>query len=127
MPKVPVTYCRCGRRKRGGSLCRECQRRKLQRLHDSVPDSERKLYRMQAWKKLRQLVLDQQPWCATPGCSLPAVEVDHITPRSRGGDFWDRDNLQGLCRGCHRRKSAREAGPARAGTPRRGAGGRSDL
>ena len=36
------------------------------------------------------------------------LECDHIVPLDRGGDAWDLDNLQSLCRGCHIAKTGRE-------------------
>lgn len=42
-------------------------------------------------------------------CSGLAQHVDHIIPHR--GDlrlFWDRTNWQGLCVGCHNRKTAQE-------------------
>lgn len=58
---------------------------------------------------LRASVLADNPWCVQcqqRGQLVVAVDIDHITPH--GGDwdrFWDRANLQGLCRGCHTRKT----------------------
>lgn len=37
-----------------------------------------------------------------------AWEVDHITPVSRGGDYFDKANLWTLCVPCHRAKTAAE-------------------
>ena len=36
-------------------------------------------------------------------------EVDHIVPIADGGDPWDPENLQALCRRCHRAKTSAEA------------------
>ena len=33
------------------------------------------------------------------------LDVDHIIPKSLGGDEWDHNNLQVLCRICHAEKS----------------------
>lgn len=38
-----------------------------------------------------------------------AVEVDHIVPRSRGGDYYDLDNLQLTHHRCNRQKGAKMA------------------
>ena len=59
------------------------------------------------YRLLWRRVLRQQPLCAT-GCGRAAVEVDHIVPLHRGGSLFDRANLQGLCRRCHRLKTAAE-------------------
>ena len=46
------------------------------------------------------------------------MELDHIRPPRRGGAVWDPENLQSLCRGCHKVKSdgelARPESPDRA-------------
>lgn len=57
------------------------------------------------WGKLRLMVLRAQPACAV--CGQPATDVDHITPKSRGGTD-NLDNLQSLCHACHTRKTMRE-------------------
>lgn len=59
------------------------------------------------YQALRLRVLREQPLCATD-CGRASVEVDHIVPLHRGGALMDRANLQGLCGGCHRVKTARE-------------------
>lgn len=61
------------------------------------------------WSKLRKMVLAQQPICRVDGCWEPSTEVDHILPRRRGGTD-DLDNLQGLCKACHSRKTVKEDG-----------------
>jgi 5-methylcytosine-specific restriction protein A len=39
---------------------------------------------------------------------MPSTEVDHKTPhRGAYALFWDRQNLQGLCKRCHARKTQR--------------------
>lgn len=59
------------------------------------------------WRKLRKMVLAAQPLCVR--CDRPAKHVDHIVPRSQGGDD-SMANLQALCATCHNRKTAREDG-----------------
>jgi 5-methylcytosine-specific restriction protein A len=62
------------------------------------------------WEALRQQVL-RADWycvaCAAAGRVSYATEVDHIVPRTRGGAD-ALENLQGLCRACHARKTGRE-------------------
>jgi HNH endonuclease. len=36
-------------------------------------------------------------------------DVDHIQPIRLGGEVYDLDNLQTLCKSCHNRKSGKEA------------------
>lgn len=71
-----------------------------------------------AWRKKRAAVLKRDRYLCQcddcKGCHLPASEVDHITPKSRGGtdDFY---NLQSLNIDCHKAKTQREAVEARLG------------
>ena len=44
------------------------------------------------------------------------LQVDHITPVTQGGTH-DITNLQALCEGCHRRKTATEGGRRPAAPP----------
>ncbi len=50
-----------------------------------------------------------------------ATECDHIIPKSAGGSD-DVENLQPICRACHKRKTAREAAEARGHQPRQAIG-----
>jgi 5-methylcytosine-specific restriction enzyme A len=60
------------------------------------------------WRKLRDLVLHEEPICRV--CKRKAsTDVDHIVPKSRGGTD-ARANLQGLCKPCHSTKTAKEDG-----------------
>jgi 5-methylcytosine-specific restriction protein A len=70
----------------------------------------RKLYNTSLWKRLRIMVLKEQPLCKAckkQGRFIPATDVDHI--KDHKGDaslFFDYDNLQALCHECHSRKTA---------------------
>ena len=64
------------------------------------------------WRRLRISALERDRWlcqqCIKHDLVVPAVDVDHIIPRNRGGpDLLH--NLQSLCRSCHCRKTARES------------------
>ena len=62
------------------------------------------------WQKLRADYLRRHPLCRSceaKGRIKPANEVDHIQPRSRGGQDAE-ENLQPLCKPCHSRKTGRE-------------------
>lgn len=63
------------------------------------------------WRKLRTQILQRDDYlcvsCRAAGRLVPATDVDHIVPKSQGGTDTP-DNLQSLCKPCHRRKTATE-------------------
>ena len=64
------------------------------------------------WRRLRRMMLSEQPLCADPfGVHgedvVLATEVDHVIPRRRGGQDTPA-NLQCLCKPCHSRKTMSE-------------------
>ncbi len=59
------------------------------------------------WTHLRRAILERDGWRCRE-CGAYGNEVDHIRPLHKGGDPWDSDNLQTLCRSCHIAKTARE-------------------
>lgn len=64
------------------------------------------------WQKIRKLVLARDPCCKIcerQGRLAVSTDVDHITPKSKGGTD-DMGNLQGACHSCHSRKTATEDG-----------------
>ena len=66
-------------------------------------------YRTERWKRMRRAYLAEHPYCEH--CGALAVDLDHIIPhRGDSNLFWSRGNWQGLCKGCHSRKTAREDG-----------------
>ena len=71
-----------------------------------------KFYQSTAWRKLRNLKLEQCPFCEE--CQRRVITtlaqvVDHIIPINRGGAKLDMANLQSLCHPCHNRKSGIES------------------
>jgi 5-methylcytosine-specific restriction protein A len=82
-----------------------CPQHATQKEQTRYNAATRKWYSTEDWRILRLTVLAEQPVCMD--CKVaPSVEVDHIVPHR--GDyvlFWDRDNLQGLCKQCHGRKT----------------------
>ena len=67
------------------------------------------------WRAVRRRVLIRDGWRCTE-CGRPGrLEVDHRVPLERGGDPWELDNLQSLCRDCHHGKTRREFGKQVAG------------
>jgi len=85
----------------------------LEREHRRPNRDARRWYYLARWVHpewgLRAQVLADSPWCVScqqAGRLEVATDVDHIVPHdSDPGRFWDRANLQGLCRGCHTRKT----------------------
>ena len=65
------------------------------------------------WDKKRLFILARDDRlcqvCLGKGRTTPAQEVDHITPKAKGGTDED-DNLQSICVSCHREKTTRENG-----------------
>ena len=64
------------------------------------------------WKRIRLEHLAEEPLCRS--CKKHdrvtlAEEVDHIKPLWEGGQEYDRDNLQSLCKNCHIDKTSKEA------------------
>lgn len=69
------------------------------------------VYNSSRHRKGRIAYLKENPLCAEclkKGKTEEATEFDHIQPINQGGDAWDIDNKQGLCKSCHARKSAKE-------------------
>lgn len=66
-----------------------------------------------AWQKMAAAYLVEHPWCVdclSHGLYVPATEVDHIEPFQDKDDprRLDWENLQGLCKRCHSRKTAKD-------------------
>jgi 5-methylcytosine-specific restriction enzyme A len=62
------------------------------------------------WRRLRAMILSRDPLCTT--CLQadrlnPSVMVDHVVPKSLGGED-SLENLRGICRRCHEVKTSRE-------------------
>jgi 5-methylcytosine-specific restriction endonuclease McrA len=55
------------------------------------------------WRKIRDEVLARDGWMCQRCGEDSNLEVDHITERQHGGDD-QLENLQTLCRNCHKHK-----------------------
>lgn len=92
----------------------EAQRAERQAYFNQSPERKQssKLYGSAAWVAMRTSQLRREPLCRTckaAGRITEATEVDHITPhRNNAKLFFDRLNLQSLCKSCHSAKTARE-------------------
>ena len=73
------------------------------------------------WVKLRLRILRRDGYlcqqCRRDGRPTPATDVDHIIPKAKDGTD-DPDNLEALCKPCHKAKTAREALEAQGIKPR---------
>jgi 5-methylcytosine-specific restriction enzyme A len=67
------------------------------------------LYHSQAWRELRLDVLREAGYrCVTPRCANPATIADHkVSHRGDAALFFDRQNLQAMCKPCHDLKTWR--------------------
>ena len=59
-----------------------------------------------AWRRLREVILFRDPLCVC-GCGRPSTDVDHINNDPTDNDM---DNLAGMARECHSRKTQRDQG-----------------
>ena len=115
MPMAPASPCPQPGCPERVPCPRHARTRALEKEHRRSNRTVRKWYYRDWWVNpqwgLRIQVLSENPWCVEcqqHGRLEPATDVDHIIPH--GGDearFRDRANLQGLCRGCHTRKTRR--------------------
>jgi 5-methylcytosine-specific restriction endonuclease McrA len=71
----------------------------------------RKVYNSKGWKQVRAYILGLNPFCSECKNNY-ALDVDHINPLHeiylKGGDPFDPENLRGLCKQCHGKKSHTE-------------------
>lgn len=68
-----------------------------------------KFYQSKLWRDTRKHFLAVYPLCKRCqelGKVVEATVVDHIFPRSQGGDSLSWSNLQGLCKKCNGIKTA---------------------
>jgi 5-methylcytosine-specific restriction protein A len=66
------------------------------------------------WDKLRDRYMREHPLCAhclamKPQRVTEAAHLDHVTPKAKGGTDAD-ENLQALCKACHKLKTLRDRG-----------------
>jgi 5-methylcytosine-specific restriction endonuclease McrA len=67
-----------------------------------------KFYNTQAWRKLSLSYKMKHPVCEVDECTQPSYYTDHIVPVADGGDKWDTDNFQALCKSCNGSKTAKQ-------------------
>lgn len=105
----------CGCITSAKSYCPVCEKKRVARRWQSFQQKRRargeNIYNTKAWQVLRLTALERDRWlcqeCLRQGIYTSATDVDHIVPRSLGGSD-DLENLQSLCRDCHKRKTFEE-------------------
>lgn len=106
MPTAPLHPCpgspSCPHRVRAGM----CPQHSLQKERTRYNRDTRKWYYTPRWKQLRLLVITEQNHQCPCGHVVLEMDVDHIVRHN--GDpalFWERANLQAMCKSCHSRKT----------------------
>lgn len=107
-PKRPCSYPGCGRLAVSEQHCGEHQKLmdKQYNKYERDPASNKRYGR--AWKRIRDRYIKAHPLCEEcekQGLIVPAEEVHHILPLSKGGSSYQ-DNLMALCKTCHSRITA---------------------
>ncbi|MDO5769444.1 MAG: HNH endonuclease [Psychrobacter sp.] len=114
MPSTPCRHPRCPNlttRKDKGYCDEHADQRSNWTKHQGRHGSSSERGYGHLWRKLRKTILRRDDYlcvaCKRTGRLVPATDVDHIIPKSQGGTD-DPDNLQSLCKSCHRHKTATE-------------------
>jgi len=66
------------------------------------------------WQQTRRRVFKRDKFRCRKCGKAGRLEADHIKPVTQGGEFWDPENIQSLCRTCHIEKTAGETVERRA-------------
>ena len=77
-------------------------------LANSEEPMARKPWYEGPWKKIRLEILERDHrrcQIKGPGCTGEASEVDHITPVSMGGQWWEHENLRASCSRCNQMRN----------------------
>ena len=72
---------------------------------------QNKLYATKGWRKLRMAIINRRGGQCVECGSTPLdqhIHLDHIKPLAEGGEAFNEENIQILCRACHGRKTAKE-------------------
>jgi 5-methylcytosine-specific restriction protein A len=109
---MPQQFCAepgCGVLVAGGRCAAHGSRSRV-RLESPTYARAHRWYGSARWQRLRLEVLQAEPLCGrcrARGRTTPTVDVDHIVKHDGDADrFWNRRNLQGLCKACHSVKTA---------------------
>ena len=72
-------------------------------MHSGTYKQPKPVYRGK-WQTVRKRILERDNHTCQiglPGCTVHANTVDHITPVSWGGSWYDQDNLRAACKHCN--------------------------
>ena len=97
---MPILFkrCKCGARiKITQRMCERCRA--------SASAEANKMYNVFGRNKEADKFYQSKEWKA---CGKPTEIIDHIVPIEYGGAALNLDNLQGLCRSCHNKKTAQD-------------------
>lgn len=104
MPMLPPKHRPYQGKSHGETLAKK-RKREVERKR--YLDGKSNLYKTQRWQRLRKMVIAEQPICIVEGCSRLTTDVDHVLPhRGKEELFFAYDNLQGMCKKHHSRKTA---------------------
>ena len=73
--------------------------------------SNESLYNTSRWRKLRNTILKEHPYCSKCGISIKEAQLDlhHIVPARGNIDlFYEESNCIPICKSCHRIITAKE-------------------
>ena len=114
MVEFPRACISCGRAIPNQAHAAWCPRG---RAWKTRPKKNQQLYSGD-WPVLVKQILRRDPWCMLrgTGCERLSVEVDHIVAVSDGGTN-DPENLRGVCKRCHARRTGQQG--ARAANAKR--------
>jgi hypothetical protein len=114
MGMLPKRMCgRCHKTAEPGSPPR-CALHKVEPIRQR--NDLRPLYKCKKWYQTRAHVLARDPICTwdAVSCMALSTDCDHVIDAAlwvaAGNDFYDMDNLRGLCHTHHSRRTARDQG-----------------
>ena len=109
-PKRPCAYPNCPELTEGMYCDKHNKQVNKEYNRYKRDEASKRFYNSKAWRRLAALQIKREPLCAEclkAGRITPAAIADHIRPVREGGQKYDIDNLQSLCRACHNKKHKR--------------------
>lgn len=106
MPTRPMKLCLAGgcHVRSSSSRCKKHRAAVLRSAERNRGNANHRGYNRK-WRRAAAAWLAAKPLC---GCGRMATVVDHIVPHRGDMDlFWDSDNWQTMCKGCHDRKTGK--------------------